>query len=242
MDGDFQLSAQDLTFQRGSERIINNLGLHLNNSEIVALLGTNGAGKTTLLNLLSGVLRPRSGTVKLAGHDVHHHPHCRRHLGYLPDRPPLYDEATIEQQLFFCAKLFGIAPTDRHQCIDSAIERWDLEERRGQPTRTLSKGWRQRCGLAQASLHQPKLLLLDEPGEGLDPSQLLHMRTTLRQMADEDMGILISTHLLDEARQLADRVLILKDGQIHHELHADEFRKAGSLETHFLGTNEIEAT
>lgn len=230
MDARPPLIADGLRYIRRGIILLNDVSLQVQRGEIVVLLGTNGAGKSTLLNLLAGVLSADGGHVLIGEDDVHSQPLSRRQMGYLPDRPPLYDELTIEEQLGFSASLFGIPPAQRQEGVNAAMTLWQLDKRRGQLTGALSKGWRQRCGLAQATLHKPDFLLLDEPGEGLDPQQLMQMRQTLRELAAGGTGILFSTHLLDETRQLADRVLILQDGKIRHEVSGTPLGQTGLLE------------
>ena len=240
MEDTSALSAKNICYAAGGSALLRGISLNLRAGEIVVLLGTNGAGKSTLLHLLAGVLHPQQGEVLLAGRNVHTEPACRQQLGYLPDRPPLYDELTIEQQLAYAASLFRVPAKQQRKHIDAALEQWQLLPRRKQNTRSLSKGWRQRCGLAQATLHQPAFLLLDEPGEGLDPGQLMHLRESLKEYAQQGMGILLSTHLLEEARHLGDRVLILEEGQIVDELDTNEIQGSDALERHFSTPPAVE--
>lgn len=238
MEDTQSLTAHGMSYARDGKQALHDIQLTCQRGEITVLLGPNGAGKSTLLNLLAGVLTPLTGHVALGEQNLLVDRSLRCHIGYLADRPALYSELNIEEQLLFAAQLFKLPKAQQKQRVQSAIEQWHLQDRRHQPTDALSKGWRQRCGLAQANLHHPDFLLLDEPGEGLDPGQLIHMRNTLQQLALTGTGILLSTHLLEEARQLADKVIILNKGRIQQTLTPDEFNRAGLLEALLSGSGD----
>lgn len=233
MEDQHCLSVQSLSLRTADGFAVQEINFCLKPGEIVALLGSNGAGKSTLLNLIAGVLIPTSGSVLINGQNVHNTPSARSSLGYLPDRPPLYEELTISEQLQFSAELFGVDKKQIPTEIERVTQACELKEQSRKLLARLSKGFRQRVGLAQALIHKPDFLLLDEPTEGLDPAQILHLRELLKEQAANGTGVLMSTHLLQEARALADRVVILHKSKLVKELLAEEFQSDSALETAF---------
>lgn len=227
------LSVQSLSLNSPNGFVVDDVTITINAGEIVTLLGSNGAGKSTLLNLMAGVLSPSSGEVSLNTKNIHQNPANRKHLGYLPDRPPLYDELTIREQLAFACDLFCVPKSLRTNHIHDVLDSCELNDKANTLISRLSKGYRQRCGLAQTLVHQPNYLLLDEPTEGLDPLQILNLRKQLKSLSTGGTGILMSTHLMQEVRALADRVLIMHKGKLVRELDASEFVTDGALEKHF---------
>ncbi len=208
--------------------ILRGVDLALPAGSITVLLGPNGAGKSTLLALLSGCLNRYDGEILLRGEPLDKHPKLKNLIGYLPDTPPLYPDLTVTEQLYFSGRLHGLEGGALEQAIDTVMQECELQDKARQLTAQLSKGYRQRTALAQALLHKPALLLLDEPTEGLDPGQILKLRELLLSRARQGTSILLSTHLLDEAQQLADQVLFLHQGRISHAE-----AEAGSLETRY---------
>lgn len=182
--------------------------------EIVGLLGPNGAGKTTLIKILTGYLHPDWGTVRVNGLDVLTHPReVQAQVGYLPETAPLYPELTVQEYLLMMAELRGIPPAQQAARISAAVYATALQNHLTRPIGQLSKGYRQRVGLAQAILHRPRLLILDEPTVGLDPTQIVEVRQLIRRLARHST-ILFSTHILSEVEAVCDRVLILINGEI----------------------------
>lgn len=180
-------------------------------SGVVGLLGHNGAGKTTVMKMLSGFLEPSSGHAFLAGIDVAEQPvQAQAHLGYLPEQPPLYDEMTVLDSVRFAAGLRGIDDT---ASLRLALERTELIERAGSRVGTLSRGYRQRVGVAQAIVHSPAILILDEPTNGLDPTQTEQMRALIRELAERTV-VVLSTHILQEVEAVCDRALIMRAGEL----------------------------
>lgn len=232
MDDSQTLSAQSICLKVADGVAIRDIQLELKRGEVVVLLGVNGAGKSTLLNLMSGVLQPSSGHVTVGELDIHHCFEVRKQLGYLPDRAPLYEELTIREQLEFAAKLFGIPKSQVDKRVEFSLEALDLSHHSRRLISCLSKGYRQRCGIAQSMIHEPAFLLLDEPTEGLDPAQIISLRKLLKIRASEGTGILLSTHLLQEAKALADRILIMHKGKIIKHLHNEDAQE-GWLEQYF---------
>ncbi len=198
----------------GSHAALSEASFSLERGEVLGLLGSNGAGKTTCLRLLSGMLAPTSGRIEILGIDLARHPlEARRHLGYLPEHPPLYPELRVDEYLAFCARLHQIPRRRIATAIAEAKCRCGLEDSGQRLIAKLSKGFRQRLGIAQAILHQPPLLILDEPTEGLDPFQMRALRGLIRELA-RDCGVILSSHLLPEVQAVCDRVAILHQGRI----------------------------
>ncbi|MBL0164483.1 MAG: ABC transporter ATP-binding protein [Xanthomonadales bacterium] len=209
--------------------IIEDLSLTLDRGEVLGLLGINGAGKSTTLRMISGMLAPSSGRVTLGGLDLYANPErARRDIGYLPEEPPLYGELNVEEYLRFCARLHGIAKPAISAAVEKVIERCELGEMRRRLTSLLSKGFRQRVGLAQAIVHEPALIVLDEPASGLDPIQALRLRTLIRTLA-EDHAVVLSTHVLSDVLACCDRVAILHRGRLRHSAVLSEIDAGGAL-------------
>lgn len=182
--------------------------------EIVGLLGHNGAGKTTVMKLLTGFLEPNSGNAFVDGINVQESPvAARAKLGYLPESRPLYREISVVDYLCFAATARGIPRDRRRERVERAVRDTDLTDRAMDDIGTLSRGFQQRVGVAQAILHQPSALILDEPTNGLDPSQTQHMRELIREMAKE-ATVMLSTHIMQEVEAICNRVLIMRDGMI----------------------------
>jgi ABC-2 type transport system ATP-binding protein len=201
-----------LTKDYGSRRAIDNLTFEANQGEVVGFLGPNGAGKTTTMRILAGYMPPTQGTAQVAGFDVVEESiDVRRRVGYLPETVPLYSEMTVYEYLKFMADLRHLPNAE--EMVDNALELVQMEQRADGYIGKLSKGMRQRIGLAQALLHKPEVLILDEPTIGLDPAQVVEVRNIIRDIGKE-RTVLLSTHILSEAQQLCDRVLIINKGRI----------------------------
>ncbi len=182
--------------------------------EIVGFLGPNGAGKTTTMKMLTGYLPPTAGTGSIAGYDIIDNPlEARRHLGYMPENVPLYEDMRVYEYLEYRAKLKGMYGSSVRQQIGWAIDRCGLEPKRKNLIRTLSKGYRQRTGLADALLGNPDLLILDEPTNGLDPNQIRQIRELIRSLAEEHT-VILSTHILSEVEMICNKVIIIDQGVI----------------------------
>jgi ABC-2 type transport system ATP-binding protein len=182
--------------------------------QVLGFLGPNGAGKSTTMKMIAGFLAPSSGSVKVCGYDVQTHPiEAKRVLGYLPEGAPSYGEMTPRQFLEFVADVRGLSGAHRRQRIDEVIGRLHLEPVLAQTIETLSKGFKRRVGLAQAILHDPKVLILDEPTDGLDPNQKFEVRSLIKTMAP-DRTIVISTHILEEVHAVCTRAVIIANGKL----------------------------
>lgn len=186
----------------------------IDKGEIVGFLGPNGAGKTTTMKMVTGYLPPTAGTAVIAGYDILDNPlEARRHLGYMPENVPLYDDLRVYEYLEYRARLKGICGTSVRQQIGYVIDRCGLDVKRRNLISTLSKGFRQRVGLADALLGDPDLLILDEPTNGLDPNQIRQIRELVRALA-EDHTVILSTHILSEVEMICNKVIIIDQGEI----------------------------
>lgn len=209
----------DLSRRFGRYPALSGLHFELRQGEVLGLLGPNGAGKTTCLRLLSGGLRPSGGTIEILGVDLNRRPvAAKRHLGYLPERPPLYPELRVDEYLRHCARLHRVPRRGVKEAVAKAKRRCGLDEVGRQLIAKLSKGFRQRLGIAQAILHRPRVLILDEPTEGLDPVQIREVRALIRELS-EDCGIILSSHVLPEVQAVCDRVLVLHHGRLLRSEH-----------------------
>jgi gliding motility-associated transport system ATP-binding protein len=208
----FMIEVEGLTKDYGPRRAINDLTFQANPGEILGFLGPNGAGKTTTMRILTGFMPPTMGTARVAGFDVVDKSlEVRKRVGYLPETVPLYPDMTVFGYLKFMADLRHIKNADER--VDDVLEIVHMEQRADGYISNLSKGMRQRIGLAQALLHEPEVLILDEPTIGLDPAQIREVRTLIREIGKQ-RTVLLSTHILSEAQQICDRVLIINRGVI----------------------------
>ena len=218
------IEVHDLTKKFGTFTAVSGLNFHVGSGQIVGFIGPNGAGKTTTMRILTGFLPATEGRAAIAGHDVFEDPMAvRRSIGYLPETPPLYMDLTVGQYLGFIAEIREVPRSDRLHRIGDAMGRLGLEGWEDRILGSLSKGYRQRVGLAQAILHDPKVLILDEPTSGLDPQQLVGIRRFIKGLA-EDRTVILSTHILSEVEALADRAIVIDGGKIVADGTLDELR------------------
>ncbi len=208
------VEAENLTRYYGSFLAVDGISFSIGRGEVVGLLGPNGAGKTTTIRMLTGFLPASDGTARIAGCDVRENAiEVRRHIGYMPENNPLYPEMRTREYLAFRANLKGVPRRRRRSRIEECIRLCSIEEVAGQIIGTLSKGYRQRVGLADAMLAEPDVLILDEPTIGLDPNQIREVRRLIGNLSERHT-VLISTHILAEAEAVCRRVLIIDDGRI----------------------------
>ena len=208
------IAASGLTKLYGSIRAVSDVSFAVSHGEIVGLLGPNGAGKSTIIRILACILAPTAGTAEVAGYNILRHSlDVRRHLGYMPENISLYPEMTCRRYLDFVGKMKGLGRQERHTRVAHVIEELDLGRVSSRYIGTLSKGYRQRVGLAQALLHDPAVLILDEPTVGLDPEQAAEFRRLIRDMHGQ-RTVILSTHILPEVRTTCDRVMIMNQGQV----------------------------
>ncbi len=220
---------QHLTKEYGPQKAVDDLSFELKSGEIVGFLGPNGAGKTTSMKILTTYILPTSGKALVAGYDVEESPmEVRRRIGYLPEHNPLYREMYVREYLSFVAGLHGIQrPKQR---IDEMIELTGLEREQGKLIGALSKGYRQRVGLAQALMHDPEVLILDEPTSGLDPNQIVEIRELIRKVGEEKT-VLFSSHVMQEVEALCRRVLVINRGRLVADAPIEQLKSKSANQT-----------
>ncbi|MFP4345095.1 MAG: ABC transporter ATP-binding protein [Anaerolineales bacterium] len=216
------IDVADLSKSYGPIQALKRVSFSIGDGEIVALLGPNGAGKTTILKILTGYLQPDSGAVYVNGLDVLEHTRAvQAEMGYLPETAPLYPELSVQAYLKMMADLRQIPENEQRARLSAAIYATGIQEHLTRPIAHLSKGFRQRVGLAQAILHKPRLLILDEPTVGLDPTQIVEVRHLIHELAREST-VLFSTHILSEVEALCDRAIILINGEVKADARLPE--------------------
>ena len=203
-----------LTKRYGAFTAVDDISFQVGKGEIVGFLGPNGAGKTTTMRVLTCFLPATEGTARIAGYDIFDNPlEVKRRIGYLPELPPLYRDMRVRTYLEFIAKIKGVAPKEARRRIDEIVVQCGLVDRTEQLIGHLSKGYRQRVGLAQAILHDPEVIIMDEPTSGLDPNQIIEVRQLIRELAQE-RTVILSTHILPEVEMTCNRVIIIHEGKI----------------------------
>jgi ABC-2 type transport system ATP-binding protein len=213
------IEARGLTKRYGDVVAVDDVSFEIGKGEVVGFLGPNGAGKTTTMRLLTGFIPPTDGTAVIAGHDIFGDPiAARRAVGYLPETPPLYPEMSVTSYLRYVARIKDTPRRRLGAAVDRALERCGLTEVHRQVIGTLSKGFRQRVGLAQAIIHDPAVLILDEPTVGLDPLQIREIRSLIAELADPKLGeaqntVILSTHILPEVEAICRRVILIHSGR-----------------------------
>ncbi|MBI2645481.1 MAG: ABC transporter ATP-binding protein [Deltaproteobacteria bacterium] len=208
------ISVKNLTKQYGNLHAIDNLSFEVERGEIVGLLGPNGAGKTTTMRILTGFMPATSGTAEVCGFDVFEASYeVKRRIGYLPEVPPLYPEMTVQEYLIYVATLKAVPKDQKSQAVSRVVEKCRLGEVQKRLIGHLSKGYQQRVGLAQALVHDPQVLILDEPTVGLDPKQILEIRSLIKDLAGGHT-VILSTHILPEVTQMCRRIIIINEGKI----------------------------
>lgn len=208
------IKVERLTKRYGPTLAVKDITFEVAKGEIVGFLGPNGAGKTTTMRILTGFLPPTSGTASVAGHDVLEAPlEVKKHIGYLPEAPPVYPEMSVEGYLDFVGRLKGIPSGEVNERLDGVVEGCALGDVRQKLIGQLSKGYRQRVGLAQALIHDPDVLIFDEPTAGLDPKQIAEVRQLIHDLSGEHT-IILSTHILSEVQSIASRIIIINDGKL----------------------------
>ena len=208
------IEVQDLTKTFGERTAVDHISFAVNKGEILGFLGPNGAGKTTTMRMLTSFMPATSGTARIAGFDVFDNSlEVRRHIGYLPENPPVYPDMTVESYLDFVARIKGVPGEKRAQRVTDALEKTNITDKRDELIKRLSRGYKQRVGLAQALVHDPDVIILDEPTVGLDPKQIIEVRHLIKNLAGNHT-IVLSTHILPEVSMTCDRVVIINKGKI----------------------------
>lgn len=239
-DAEVMIEARGLSKYYGQFAAIEGVSFQIHRGEVVAFLGPNGAGKSTTMKLLTGYLAPSRGVAYIAGYDMAtQRLEGSRHLGYLPENGPLYLDMTPRELLEFFASARGLAPAYAQQRIEAVIDLCDLHAVIGKPIGKLSRGYRQRVGMAQALLHDPDVLILDEPTSGLDPNQIREVRDTIRRLG-QDHTILLSTHILQEVQAMCSRVLFISEGRLRFDGPLSEFAHEKSLDERFYELSSVE--
>ena len=214
MSNDILVEVEGVSRYYGSIRAVDDVSFTLRRGQVLGFLGPNGAGKTTTMQMLSGNLAPSSGRIRIAGHDLLEAPRAAKAaMGYLPEQPPIYRELTVDEYLDYCAALHRLARAQRESARDTAKEHCGLTEVGRRLIGNLSKGYQQRVGLAQAIIHLPPVIILDEPTVGLDPIQIREIRHLIRDLGKEH-GVILSTHILPEVQATCDQVQIINKGQL----------------------------
>jgi len=227
------IEARGLSKFYGPFFAIKDISFEIPEGQIVSFLGPNGAGKSTTMKILSGFLAPSEGSARIAGHDVGtDRLTASQHVGYLPENGPLYNDMTPNELLRFFGKVRGMGTDRLEEQLAVVVDRCALKEVLEKPIGKLSRGYRQRVGLAQALLHDPPVLIMDEPTAGLDPNQIRDFRENIKVLG-ASKTVLISTHILQEVDAVADRVLLVNDGLLIFDGAPDELKENGSLETPF---------
>ena len=229
------ISINDLTKFYGPKKAIEDVSFNVHHAEILGLLGPNGAGKSTTMQIICGVIAANNGSVNIAGHDIIDAPKkAKQNIGFLPEQLPLYGDLTVDEYLLYSAKLRGIKKQNINDLIISCKKRCGLENTGKRLIQNLSKGYKQRVGIAQAIIHMPSIIILDEPTSGLDPKQILEIRELMRELSKVH-SIIISTHILSEVEAICDRVLIINEGNIVLDQYLKELlADNNSLESVFL--------
>ena len=219
------IKVQDVVKRYGSTEALSGVSFSVQPGEVIGLLGPNGAGKTTLMKILTGYLQPDSGQAWIDGIDVLENPgKAQERVGYLPENAPLYPELTVQAYLRMIAELRGVKEDEMNRLIADAVRAVGLEDRLVRPIGTLSKGYRQRVGIAQAILHRPKLLILDEPTNGLDPTQIVEVRRLIKDLA-RTSTVLLSTHILPEVEATCSRAVIIMNGKVRADARLEELSR-----------------
>ena len=208
------VSVNEVSRYYGDHCAVDNISFSLARGEILGFLGPNGAGKSSTMQIICGVLAASEGSVSIAGHDIVAEPlAAKQQLGFLPEHPPLYPDMKVDEYLLYCARLRRVAKPSLASAIQNARERCGLENHGDRLIRNLSKGYQQRVGIAQAIVHSPALVVLDEPSSGLDPIQIIEIRKLIAELG-EDHSVILSTHILPEVQSSCDRVLIINQGKL----------------------------
>jgi len=228
------IDVENLTKRYGDFTAIKDLSFRVGKGEIVGFLGPNGAGKTTTMRILTGFLPATSGMVTVSGFDIFSDPmNVKKRVGYLPEHPPVYTEMPVDGYLRYVAKIKGVPRKKREGALDYVVERCGLSDVRRQIIGKLSKGYKQRVGLAQAMIHDPEVLILDEPTIGLDPKQIIEIRGLIKSLAGNHT-IILSTHILPEVTMVCQRVLIIDRGRIVADDTLENLTAQESLESVFI--------
>lgn len=228
------IEAKNITKSYGDIDAVRGISFKVETGEILGFLGPNGAGKTTTMRILVGALQPTTGTAVISGHDILENPmEVKKRIGYLPETPPLYHDFTVTTYLKFVTQIKGVPSGERASRLEWALDRCGIKDVAHRMIGNLSKGYKQRVGLAQAIINKPDVLILDEPTVGLDPRQIREIRTLIQELS-KDHTIILSTHILPEVTMICDRAVIINRGRIVMEGKIEEMTQNRSLEEVFV--------
>lgn len=231
-----------LTKKYGDRTAVDDISFSVGKGEILGFLGQNGAGKSTTMKMITGFMPPTEGTSSIAGFDVFEHPQeVKKRIGFLPETPPLYSELLVSEYLFFVAELRQVPKVNRAAMVARAVERCQLGDVRDRLIGNLSKGYRQRVGIAQAIVHEPEVVILDEPTIGLDPKQVSEARSLIQSMRGE-RTLVYSTHILSEVAATCDRIIVIHRGKIVAQESIDQLEGQGVAKTELIVKNMNDAT
>jgi len=235
MSNDTLIEVTHLGRHYGPIQAVTDISFNLRRGEVLGFLGPNGAGKSTTMQMLTGNLAPSHGAIRICGIDLLDQPKlAKAQIGYLPEQPPVYRELTVDEYLSFCARINRISKADIPAALSRAKERCGLSEVSGRLIGNLSKGYQQRVGIAQAIIHSPAIVVLDEPTVGLDPIQIREIRSLIRELSQEH-GVILSTHILPEVQMTCDRVQIISRGQLVYSDTMDNLNQQTSATSVMLG-------
>lgn len=233
------LRVMNLTKKFGDFTAVNNISFSATKGEVVGFLGPNGAGKSTTMKIITGFLTPTSGTAYIGGYDILEQPlQAKQIIGYLPEGAPSYQDMTVKQFINFIADIRGISAADKEQKINAVVNKINLQSVLHQRIETLSKGFKRRVGLAQALIHDPSVLILDEPTDGLDPIQKREIRKLIATMAEEKV-IILSTHILEEVEAVCDRVIVVAAGNLILDTTPDELVRTAPQKNTIAALEEV---
>ncbi len=231
MESEILISVNELSRYYGQQCAIENVSFNVHRGEILGFLGPNGAGKSTTMQIISGILAASHGSVTVAGHDINESAKtAKQYIGFLPEQPPLYTDLTVDEYLRYAARLRGISAAATAEAVNISKTRCGLHDVGARLINNLSKGFKQRVGIAQAIIHSPDVIILDEPTSGLDPRQIIEIRDLMRELA-KDHSVILSTHILSEVQSLCDRVLIINEGNIILDEKLETLQKQGEKVT-----------
>ena len=214
MNREILISVDHVFRYYGGDCAVNDVSFTVHRGEVLGFLGPNGAGKSTTMQMICGVLSPSAGQITVAGHDMLDSPRAaKQHIGFLPEQPPLYQDLNVDEYLCYAARLRGIKKAELKDAVTYSKQRCGLDETGKRLIKNLSKGYKQRVGIAQAIIHSPAVVIMDEPTSGLDPNQILEIRELISELGN-DHSVIISTHILPEVQSVCDRVLIIHQGRL----------------------------
>ncbi|MBC6400363.1 MAG: ABC transporter ATP-binding protein [Ekhidna sp.] len=217
------IKVENLSHRYSIQWTVKDINFQISKKGVYGLLGSNGAGKSTIMNIMCGVIRQTQGNVFIKGYDLTKNPiEAKREIGFLPQSPPVYQDMTVGEYLHNCAKLRSMSSKQAKKAVDIALEKCSINHFKDRLIGNLSGGYQQRVGIAQAIIHEPAFLILDEPTNGLDPNQILEIRELIKDIA-EDRAVLISTHMLSEVQAICDYILMIENGEVVFEGLTEEF-------------------